>query len=142
MQPLSPLKGETNGSQKKVKVFFEKIWKFQKLALPLQPLSASKTGRWFSKKMLKIFSKRFGSLEKLPYLCNRFPLLKSERGTEIKRTSVLRYNSFFEVFEQLNKFFPHSQECNFKTITFEIRAKIYKQFIFTMESLILAQDER
>ena len=41
--------------KKKVKVFFEKIWKFQKLALPLQPLSASKTGRWFSKKMLKIF---------------------------------------------------------------------------------------
>ena len=76
------------------------------------------------KKKLKFFSKRFGSLEKLPYLCNRFPLLKSERETEIKRTSVLRYNSFFEVFEQLNKFFPHSQECNFKTITFEIRAKI------------------
>ena len=65
MQPLSPLKGETNGSQKKVKVFFEKIWKFQKLALPLQPLSASKTGRWFSKKMLKIFFKKIWKFGKV-----------------------------------------------------------------------------
>jgi hypothetical protein len=78
--------------KKKFENFFKKIWKFEKVALPLQPLSASKIG---------------------------------ERNKEIKQTSVLRYNSFFEVFEQLNKFFPHSQECNFKrTITFEIRAKI------------------
>ena len=41
--------------KKKLKFFFEKIWKFQKLALPLQPLSASKTGRWFSKKNVENF---------------------------------------------------------------------------------------
>ena len=51
--------------KKKVKVFFEKIWKFQKFALPLQPLSASKTGRWFSKKMLKIFFKKIWKFGKV-----------------------------------------------------------------------------
>ena len=92
MQPLSLLNESKKGSvKKKLKIFFKKIWKFEKVALPLQPLSASKIG---------------------------------ERIRDINQTSVLRYNSFFEVFEQLNKFFPHSQECNFKTITFEIRAKI------------------
>ena len=48
---------------------------------------------------------------------------------------------FFEDIEQLSKFFlSHMREIS--NNTFEIRAKIYKQFIFTMESLILAQDER
>ena len=75
-------KRTANGSQKKkFENFFKKIWKFEKVAVSLQPLSASKIG---------------------------------EKQNVIKQTSVLRYNSFFEVFEQLNKFFPHSQECNFK----------------------------
>jgi len=65
-----------------IKLFLKKIWKFEKLALPLQPLSLRNEGNRFSEKSLKIFSKRFGSLEKLPYLCNRFPLQKSGRETE------------------------------------------------------------
>ena len=92
MHPRSMINEQRMVLKKKFKNFFKKIWKFGKVAVPLQPLSASKIG---------------------------------ERNKDIKQTSVLRYNSFFEVFEQLNKVFPHSQECNFKnTITFEIRAKI------------------
>ena len=48
---------------------------------------------------------------------------------------------FFEDIEQLRSFI-HSWKRVISNNTFEIRAKIYKQFIFTMESLILAQDER
>ena len=94
MQPLSLLNENESKtfSEKKFENFFKKIWKFEKVALPLQPLSASKIG---------------------------------ERNKEIKQTSVLRYNSFFEVFEQLNKFFPSlRKKRNFKNNTFEIRAKI------------------
>ena len=86
-------KRTANGSQKKkFENFFKKIWKFEKVAVSLQPLSASKIG---------------------------------EKQNVIKQTSVLRYNSFFEVFEQLNKFFPSlRKKRNFKNNTFEIRAKI------------------
>jgi hypothetical protein len=60
----------------------------------LHPQSGNNTGcdgsekgfqqleNWLLKNFSKKVSKRFGSLEKLPYLCNRFPLLKSERETE------------------------------------------------------------
>ena len=38
-------KRTANGSRKKsLKIFFKKIWKFGKVAVPLQPLSASKIG--------------------------------------------------------------------------------------------------
>ena len=40
-----PLQKREDGSRKKMlKFFFKKIWKFGKVALPLQPLSASKIG--------------------------------------------------------------------------------------------------
>ena len=81
MHPRSMINEQRMVLGKKFKNFFKKIWKFEKVAVSLQPLSASKIG---------------------------------EKQNVIKQTSVLRYNSFFEVFEQLNKFFPHSQECNFK----------------------------
>ena len=70
--------------KKILKLFSIKIWRIKKVALPLQPLSVQNESLRFgsSKKKFKIFSKRFGSLEKLPYLCNRFPLQKSERETE------------------------------------------------------------
>ena len=110
--------------KKKLKFFSKRFGSFKNLPYLCNRFPLQKREDGSRKNVENFFSKRFGSLGKLPYLCNRFPLLKSERETEIKRTSVLRYNSFFEVFEQLNKFFPHSQECNFKTITFEIRAKI------------------
>ena len=48
---------------------------------------------------------------------------------------------FFEDIEQLRKFFL-SRKREISNNTFEIRAKIYNNLFFTMESLILAQDER
>ena len=48
---------------------------------------------------------------------------------------------FFEDIEQLSKFFL-SRKREISNNTFEIRAKIYNNLFFTMESLILAQDER
>ena len=49
--------------------------------------------------------------------------------------------SSLEIFEQLRSFI-HSFKRVISNNTFEIRAKIYIQNFYTMESLILAQDER
>ena len=66
-----------------LKLFFQKDLEVSKTCLTFAPAFDDKrTANGSRKKSLKIFSKRFGSLEKLPYLCNRFPLLKSERETE------------------------------------------------------------
>ena len=62
----------------------------------------------------------------MPYLCTTFASEKDAR-VKIERLGQ-RPNqiiSFFEVFEQLNKFFPSlRKKRNFKNNTFEIRAKI------------------
>ena len=109
-----------------IKLFLKKIWKFEKLALPLQSLSLRNEGNRFSEKSLKFFFKKIWKFGKVALPLQ--PLSASKIGKRDRNIDRLRSwdtNSFFEVFEQLNKFFPHSQECNFKrTITFEIRAKI------------------
>ena len=100
-----------------IKLFFKKIWKFEKVALPLQPLSLlnENESKTFSEKKFENFFKKIWKFEKVALPLQPLSASKiGERNKEIKQTSVLRYNSFFEVFEQLNKFFPHSQECNFK----------------------------
>ena len=75
----------------------------------------------------------------MPYLCTTF---RSEKAGWSNRRILSKIRiKFFEDIEQLRKFFL-SQMREISNNTFEIRAKIYKQFIFTMESLILAQDER
>ena len=78
------------------------------------------------------------------YLCTTF---RSEKRTEQNKNEIVLYSNirtaFFEVFEQLNSFSHSQQRVISKTITFEIRAKdLNKIHYFTMESLILAQDER
>ena len=79
----------------------------------------------------------------MPYLCTTFALIKQPKAkTERLGQRSNQINTFFEVFEQLNKFSFSSQEEIFQNNTFEIRAKIYNNLFFTMESLILAQDER
>ena len=84
---------------------------------------------------MKKVSKKFGRLKNLPYLCTTFALIKQQESKNRKREpqglidregkrARLR-DAFFEVLEQLNKFFPSlRKKRNFKNNTFEIRAKI------------------
>ena len=82
------------GSEKFFEKSFPKIWKLQKLALPLHHFRADKTAEVQKK--------------------------SKERAERLYQIDV-----FFEVFEQLNKFFPSlRKKRNFKNNTFEIRAKI------------------
>ena len=82
----------TSEAQTKVlKKFFEKsckkIWKFEKLALPLHPLSPQKRKQRSEKKSLKNLAKRFGGYEKRFYLCTTFRYEKAvKRGGSKERS--------------------------------------------------------
>ena len=155
---LHPLR-ERNTTPKHKNRFWKILKKFlnlleiQKNDLPLHPL------RWgaISKKVLKIFwkilSKSFGGSKNNTYLCTtfRWKIKRSEQGKrsqdpapwEIREIVliVIYWTAFFEVFEQLKVFSTLAREW-FQTIPLRLELKIYNKTFFTMESLILAQDER
>ena len=74
----------------------------------------------------------------MPYLCTTFRFENAVCENESSKEIRIK---FFEDIEQLRKFFL-SRKREISNNTFEIRAKIYNNLFFTMESLILAQDER
>ena len=135
--------------KKKWKKVREKFGNIGRVHLSLHPLSGrekplngdAKKGseKFFEKNLPKILE-----VQKNGVPLHHFPLRNSD-GTEQTR-NVLHSNigtAFFEVFEQLNSFSHSLRRVISKTITFEIRAKdLNKIHYFTMESLILAQDER
>ena len=103
---------ESERSEKKFEKSFKKIWWFEKKVLPL----------------------------------HHFPLRKSgqtKRGLRASQNRKCSYRNirttFFEVIEQ-QSFYPLERVIS--NNTFEIRAKDLTKHFFTMESLILAQDER
>ena len=98
------------------------------------------------KKSLKNLSKRFGGLKKRSYLCTTFRYEKAVKQNEVfgpHRIKNCSYRdirtAFFEVIEQ-QSFYPLERVIS--NNTFEIRAEDLTKHFFTMESLILAQDER
>ncbi len=98
------------------------------------------------KKSLKNLAKRFGGLRKRFYLCTTFRFEKAVKQNEVFGPHRIRKCSyrdirtaFFEVIEQ-QSFYPLERVIS--NNTFEIRAKDLTKLFFTMESLILAQDER
>ena len=65
----------------------------------------------------------------------------SERGCDKDEVPNKIGIKFFEDFEQLRKFYPLLQESDFKQYLWDLSWDLKKSF-YTMESLILAQDER
>ena len=105
-----------------------------------------------SEKILKNSFKKIWWFENKHLSLHRFPLKNrgqnSGRGRkadpgEIKEIVliVIYWTAFFEVFEQLKVFSTLAREW-FQTIPLRLELKIYNKTFFTMESLILAQDER
>ena len=109
---------------------FKKIWKLEKLALPLHHFRAYKTAESWKTKVLKNFWKKFQKDLVVWKKYHTFaPLSRLERregeNRKIRATAQSNRISFFEVIEQLNKFFPSlRKKRNFKNNTFEIRAMI------------------
>ena len=84
-------------------------------------------------KLLKKVLKRFGSLKNLPYLCIRFRRIKNAKVFE---NGSLNYWLYFK---RENVVFI----CQFPLMENEVvRTLTIHYNFFTMESLILAQDER
>ena len=118
--------------QKKVRKTFGSLDFLPLLCTRNREINAVKSGSKATKsKVLKNFlkkvSEKFGGYKKTPYLCTTFALQNVRRRKNRKRwpKGLIKQKSFFEVFEQLNKFFPSlRKKRNFKNNTFEIRAKI------------------
>ena len=97
---------------------------------------------WWVLEIEKYFWKFFLKYLVVIKICPIFALAFRLKNGEFRLEILIKNEiKFFEDIEQLRSFI-HSWERVISNNTFEIRAKIYKQFIFTMESLILAQDER
>ena len=146
--------------QKQVLKNFEKsseiLWRFRKMTYLCTRFECNTRFETIRKKVLKkfwkILSKRFGGSKINAYLCTTFRWKiavraagEAERRTpgEIKEIVliVIYWTAFFEVFEQLKVFSTLAREW-FQTIPLRLELKIYNKTFFTMESLILAQDER
>ena len=150
--PLQPLWERNTPSKRKEKVL-KNFWKFlqkdlekRNSCLTFATAFASKTKARFWKKSLKNLAKRFGGLRKRFYLCTTFRFEKAVKQNEVFGPHRIRKCSyrdirtaFFEVIEQ-QSFYPLERVIS--NNTFEIRAKDLTKLFFTMESLILAQDER
>ena len=125
---------------------FKIFWRFKKLDLSLHPLSPHNESERSKKKVWKIFqkdlvvSKKGFTFAPLSALKKR---LKLSRSSDRHRNRICSYSdirtAFFEEFEQ-QSFYPLERVIS--NNTFEIRAKDLTKHFFTMESLILAQDER
>ena len=93
-----------SGKRGVLKNFFEKsfrkIWRLQKNTLPLHHFRADKTARGQKQKE------------------------RAARLNQIERTTVRSRDAFFEVIEQLNKFFPSlRKKRNFKTIPLRLELR-------------------
>ena len=74
-----------------LKLFFKKIWKFQKLALPLHPRSMINEQRMVLEKKFKIFFKKIWKFGKVAVPLQPLSASKiGERNKDIKQTSVSR----------------------------------------------------
>ena len=151
-----PLESDKNRFWKILKKKFRNLLEIQKNDLPLHPLRMQHTVRNDTKKgsekILKNSFKKIWWFENKHLSLHRFPLKNrgqnSGRGRkadpgEIKEIVliVIYWTAFFEVFEQLKVFSTLAREW-FQTIPLRLELKIYNKTFFTMESLILAQDER
>ena len=146
--------------QKQVLKNFEKsseiLWRFRKMTYLCTRFECNTRFETIRKKVLKkfwkILSKKIWWFENKHLSLHHFPLKNrgqnSGRGRkadpgEIKEIVliVIYWTAFFEVFEQLKVFSTLAREW-FQTIPLRLELKIYNKTFFTMESLILAQDER
>ena len=149
------LRNTKTGSEKFWKKF-RNLLEIQKNDLPLHPLRIRNTVRNDKRKGSENFwknsFKKIWWFKKYDLSLHHFPLKNrgqnSGRGRkadpgEIKEIVliVIYWTAFFEVFEQLKVFSTLAREW-FQTIPLRLELKIYNKTFFTMESLILAQDER
>ena len=114
MRSKRSLKRKETGSEKFLKNSCKKIWRKEKLVLPLQPLSPQNESNVL-KKSLKNLSKRFGGFKKRFYLCTTFRYEISGQTIEVERP--LRIESvLIVIYEQRSlkllssKVFIHSKE--------------------------------
>ena len=117
---------------------FQNIWWFQKSVLSLRPLSPLKR-RVAQKVLRKIFfekvSKIFGGFKNMSYLCTTFRSEKMQSKSDTKNGSLIYWFLYWE------------KKCSIY-LSISLEGKWNSQdsnktfYFFTMESLILAQDER
>ena len=138
-------KAQRKGSEKILKILAKRFGEKKFLPYLCNRFRLKNESKVLKKKFEKS-CKRFGGLRKRFYLCTTFRSEKAVKQNEVFGPHRIRKCSyrdirtaFFEVIEQ-QSFYPLERVIS--NNTFEIRAKDLTKHFFTMESLILAQDER
>ena len=128
MRSKRPLKHKQRFWKSFLKNLAKKIWRFEKLALPLHPLSPQKRKQRSEKKFEKS-CKKIWWLRKKVLPLHHFPLWKSGQARRLERAFRWTRNVLIAIYEQRSlkllssKVFIHSKEW-FQTIPLRLELKI------------------
>ena len=151
LHPLweSSMRASQSGVLKKFWKKLQNIWRVEKFALSLHPLSPQKRKHGSEKKKFENFSKKIWWFGKKVLPLHHFPPLKWRtklerfwRPRRARKVLTIKIEQrSLKIFEQ-QSFSTLEKEWFQKQYLWDLSERFNNSIFFTMESLILAQDER